>query len=289
LKRPLLILSLSLLTATALVAAESDKLAGARALFEANRFPEAQAAFEKLLSADSANADVHYYLGELAFRRGDIDAAVRELERASALAPDSARIHGELGAAYGRSAEKAGIFTKYGFARKCVAEFERAAALEPGNVGFHESLFEYYSRAPSIVGGGSEKAAHEAAIIMKLDPKRGCRAYATLYLAHGEYDRALAELDEVLKVSPGDYVSLYEVGHIVAVSGRHIDRGMASLRLCLKLAAPEGAPSHSAVQWRIGNILEKKGDLAGARVSYGAALQLDPKFTPASDALRNLK
>jgi len=286
LNRPLLLLPL--LATTALAAAEPAGLAAARALFDANRFPEARRAFEGLLATEPDSADVHYYLGELALERGDTDAAVRESERAVALAPDSARDHGGLGDAYGRSAEKAGLIGGFRLARKCLAQYVRASALEPKNTDFHERLFEYYSRAPSILGGGSDKAASEAATLEKLDPKRGRLAFAALYLAGGKYDLALSELDEVLRTAPEDYASLYQVGHLAAVSGQHLDRGLSALRHCLRLGAPRGEPSHSAAQWRLGNILEKKGDPGGARAAYQAALALDPRFTPAQDALRNL-
>jgi tetratricopeptide (TPR) repeat protein len=268
--------------------AEPAEMAAARALYDAGRLPEAQQAFERLLAADPASADAHYYLGRLALERKDASGAVRELERAVALAPDSARIHNALGDAYGRSAENAAIFSRFGLARKCLAEYRRAVALEPGNVMFHERLFEYYSRAPSFLGGGDDKASDEAAAMERLDPIRGRQAYAALYMAGGKYDLALGELAEILRTAPDDYGSLYQVGHLVDLSGQHLDRGLDSLRHCLRLAAPQGAPSHSAAQWRLGNILRKMGDPAGARVAYEAALKLDPKFTPASDALRVL-
>jgi tetratricopeptide (TPR) repeat protein len=263
-------------------------LARARELFEASRLPEAERAFEALLAADPANAEAHYYVGQLALDRGDTDTAVRELERSVDLAPDSARGHLALGDAYGRSAEKAWIVNALRLARKCLAEYRRAAALDPASVDVHERLFEYYSRAPFTLGGGSDKAAGEAATIERLDPRRARQAYAAVYLASGKYELALDELDEVLKVAPDDYASLFQVGHLAAISGQYLDRGLAALRRCLRLTAPVGAPSHSAAQWRLGNILERKGDPAGARVAYEAALVLDPAFTPASDALRTL-
>jgi len=270
-------------------AAESEELGRARALFEANRYSEARLAFEKLLATEPTESDVHYYLGQLALEREDTETAVRELERATELAPGSARTHNALGAAYGRSAEKAGIFSKFSLARKCLAEFVRAVELEPSSAEFRESLFEYYYQSPPVVGGGADKAADEAAAIERLDPKRGRQDFAILYLAGGKYDQALAELDGILKIAPEDYGALYQVGRLAAVSGQHLDRGLEALRLCLKLTVPQGAPAHSAAQWRLGNILEMKGDPAGARLAYKAALELDPKFTPASDALKKLK
>jgi tetratricopeptide (TPR) repeat protein len=288
LKPSLLLSFLSLLVPAVAPAAEPADFAAARALFEANRPLEARRAFEALAAAEPSSADVHYYLGRLALGRDEVDTAVRELERAEALDPVSARIHQSLGDAYGYSAMRAGIMSKFSLATKCLAEFQRASELDPGNLDTHARLLEYYSRAPWIAGGGDDKARAEAAKIEALDPRRGHEAYAALYLADGEYDLALAELDGALKTAPDDYVALYQVGQLAAVSGQHLDRGLASLRHCLKIKAPQGAPSHSAAQWRLGNILEKKGDPAGARVAYEAALKLNPKYKPASDALTKL-
>lgn len=249
---------------------------------------EARRAFEALEAAEPSNADVHYYLGRLALGRDDTDTAVRELETAVSLDPGSARDHQALGDAYGHSAMRAPVFSRYGLARKCLDEFQRAEALDPANVDTHGRLLEYYSRAPWIVGGGAEKAQAEAAKIRELDPVRGHQAYAMLFIADGKFDLALAELEEALKAAPDDYVTLYQLGQLAAVSGRHLDQGLDSLRHCLRIAAPQGTPSHSAAQWRLGNILEKEGDLGGARAAYEAALALNPKFTPASDALARL-
>jgi tetratricopeptide (TPR) repeat protein len=288
LNRTRLLISLWLAGTGALMADEAADVAGARALFGAGRFPEARRAFEGLLAANPSNAEIHYYLGRLAIERRDPASAVRELERAAELAPESAPIHEALGDAYGRSAEKAGAFGSYLLARRCLAEYKRAVFIDPRDVEARERLLEYYYRAPAIVGGGMDKAAGEAAAIETIEPGRGRRAFANLYIVDGKYDLALAELDKTLGSTPEDYATLYDIGRLAATSGQHLDRGLASLRLCLRLDPPKGAPPHSAAQWRLGNILEKKGDGAGARAAYKAALELDPRYSPASEALRAL-
>jgi tetratricopeptide (TPR) repeat protein len=288
LNRTLLLTSLWLAGAGTLMADEAADMAGARALFGTGRFPEARRAFEGLLAADPSNPEIHYYLGRLAIERRDAAAAVRELEKAAELAPASAPIHEALGDAYGRAAEKAGVLGSYALARKCLAEYKRAVSIDPRNVEARERLLEFYYRAPAIIGGGADKAAGQAAAIESIEPGRGSRAFANLYIADGKYDLALAELDKALRTAPGDYATLYDVGRLAATSGQHLDRGLASLRLCIKMEPPKGAPPHSAAQWRLGNILEKKGDAAGARAAYRAALDLDPKYAPAAEALRAL-
>jgi tetratricopeptide (TPR) repeat protein len=282
-------LALILLAAPAIAAIGPGELDAARALFDANKLPQARLEFERLAKADPADPEVHYYLGQIALQRDDTDTAVRELERSVALSPVIARTHNALGDAFGRAAQKAGVFSQFGLARRSLAEYGRAVALEPDNVDFHESLFSYYVQAPKLVGGGVENAEDEAAAIKKLDPSRGRRAYATLYVAEQKYDLALAELDATLKAEPDDYASLYQVGKIAAMSGQHFERGVAALHRCLELAAPPDAPSHAAAEWRLGNILEKKNDPGGARAAYEAALKMDPSFTAATEALKKLK
>lgn len=147
----------------------------------------------------------------------------------------------------------------------------------------------FYQMAPSLLGGGSDKAYAQAEAIKQLDAMRGHVAYATLYGAEKKYDLAFAEFDVVLKVSPDDYAALYQVGKLSVLSGQFLGRGLTSLRRCLELTPPDGAPGHSAAQWRLGNILEKKNDPAGARAAYEAALKLDPKFAQAADSLKKMK
>jgi tetratricopeptide (TPR) repeat protein len=276
-------------TASAFAAVDPAQLAVARALYhDPAKSTEARQAFEKLAAVDPANADVQDYLAELALRRNDTDQAVTYAEKAVALAPDNADCQHTLGDAYGSSATTASMFSKVGLAKKCLAAYERAVVLAPGTVDFHQSLFEFYRQAPSLFGGGYDKAAAEAATIKRLDPVRGHFAFAGLYASDKKFDLALAEYDEVLKASPDDYVTLYQIGKLAATSGQFLDRGLASLRRALELPPPDNTPGHAAAQWRIGNIREKKNDPAGARIAYEAALRLDPKLTQASDSLKKL-
>jgi Tfp pilus assembly protein PilF len=99
----------------------------------------------------------------------------------------------------------------------------------------------------------------------------------------------LAEFDAALRDAPDNYNVLFQFGRYCAQNGQFPDRGLAALRRCLELAAPGGGSGHAAAQWRIGQILEKKNDRAGARAAYAASLALDPKFAPAAEALKKLE
>jgi tetratricopeptide (TPR) repeat protein len=269
----------------ALFAVTPAELATARGLFEERRPGEAQQAFERLATAEPRNPEVNYCLGQLALHRNDHDQAVKYFEMAVAVAPAVGRYHHGLGEAYGRKAQHAGIFSGFGLARKCLAAYERAVALEPDNVDFRLCLFEFYRQAPGIVGGGFDKAVAQAAAMKRIDPLRGRTAFASLYAGEKKYREAFAEFDDILQANPDDFGALYQLGRLAALTGQSVDRGIAALRRCLELPAPADphAPGHAAAHWRLGQLLEKKADSAGARLSYSAAVALDSRFNPTSE------
>ena len=257
-------------------------------LYQQRKQPEAQKAFEALAAADPQNADIQFYLGRIALQRGIPEMAVAALEKAVALSPNDSRFHHRLGDAYGRSAQKAGVFSKMGLAGKCRTAYEKAVELDPKNLDARSSLMNYYQQAPGIAGGSKDKALGQAQEIKKLDAARGRQALASVYAADKKYDLAFAEYEEVLKATPNDYAALFQTGRLAANSGERLDHGLTVLRQCLTMPPPEGQPGHAAAHWRIGFILEKKGDKAGARAAYEASLKLDPKFSQAIESLKKL-
>jgi tetratricopeptide (TPR) repeat protein len=269
-------------------APDSAAFRAAVELYQHGKPLEAQKAFEALVATNPQDADIQFYLGRLALQRDDHEKAVTHLEKAVALKPNDSNFHWRLGDAYGSSAMKASLFSQMGFAKKSKTAYEKAVELDPKSVGARFSLMGFYQQAPGIVGGGLDKAHLQAEEIKKLDPMRGRQAVAGLYIVEKKYDLAFAEFDAVLKEKPGDYAALFQTGRLAAISGQQLERGLASLRQCLAQTAPEGQPSHASAHWRIGNILEKQNDKAGARAAYEAALKLDPKHAPAAESLKKL-
>ncbi len=282
--------ALAVTTLAVLASAAVDPAAFTAAvdLYSQRKPLEAQKAFETLSASDPANADVQFYLGRIALQRDDHEKAVAYLEKAVTLSPADARFHLRLGDAYGRSAQKAGMFSKMGLAGKCRTSYEKAVELDPRNVDARFSLLGFYQQAPSIVGGGLDKALAQAREIKRLDPARGRMAIAGVYVIEKKYAEAFAEFDEALKEKPGDYAALFQTGRLAAITGERLAGGLDALRQCLAQTPPENQPGHAAAHWRIGNILEKQNDRPGARAAYEAALKIDPKFPQAIESLKKL-
>jgi tetratricopeptide (TPR) repeat protein len=205
-------------------------------------------------------------------------------EKATQFAPGNSAYFLQLGNAYGLGAAKAGLLSKMGLAKKCKAAFDKAVELDPANIDAHWSVMEYCRQAPGFMGGGMDGAYAQAEAIKKLDARRGRSAYASLYVADKKYPEAFALYDEVLREKPGDNDALFQLGRLAAISGQELDRGLEALRTLV--THPGGNTARA--QTRMGNILEKKGDMPGAKAAYEAAIALDPKFTAALEGLRKL-
>lgn len=282
-------LHIPVLLLLSIVGRAAPSLDEAKALIDQRNYPAALQLLEQITAAEPASAEAFFQLGRAAMTLGDDPAfAVPNLEKAVELNPASSLYQLRLGDAYGRSAQKAGAFSKFGLAKKCKAAYEKAVELDPKNIDARVSLMNYFQQAPGIAGGSKDKALTQAQEIKKLDASRGRFAFATLYLAEKKYDQAFAEFEEVLKEKPDDYAALFQTGRLAALSGERLDRGLDVLRQCLTMTPPEGQPGHAAAHWRIGFILEKKGDKAGARTAYEASLKLDPRFPQAIESLKKL-
>jgi tetratricopeptide (TPR) repeat protein len=305
-------------------AAPSPELAAAREHFTARRDTEAQAAFERILAADPANHEAVYHLGRLAKRRGDWPAVAEFYERCTILAPAEALYWADLGEAYGKLAGKAGIFKQLGLARRCRAALEKAVALAPDNLDYRRGLLEFCEKAPSIAGGGRDKALAQAAEIAKRDAYAGAlatggiharaknwaaaeiafaqaarlrpaaieppSALGLLYAEQERYADALVQFDQALARNPDDFAVLYQIGRVAALSGLNLAEGETALRRYLAQPAHlPGLPTNAHAQFRLGDILARRGDTAAARAAYEEALRLDPALAPAAEALAKLK
>lgn len=261
----------------------------ALALYKSKQYPEARVAYQQLLEGDANNAQYRYFLGAIAMKRNDVDEAINQLEKATALAPTNSDYFAELGGAYGRAATKSSVFSQMSYAKKCVTALEQAVQLNPDNLGARNGLVSYYRQAPGFLGGGMPKAYAQAEEIKRRDPAMGTLILGQLYIGDHRFDEARALFGALLATTPDSYIAHYSLGRLAAESGQDLAAGATHLQRCLELTPAKDEPSHAAVHWRLGNLAEKRGDKPAARAAYEAALQADPNFKQAKDSLEKLK
>lgn len=265
-----------------------DLHAQALACYESQQFSAARRLFLTLAHERPADPEIDFHLGRLALWFDDGTTALIHLKRAAESTPSSARLQNALGDAFGWMAQNAPLWEKLGWARKCLTAYQRAADLAPHNPTWRWSLLGYYCAAPALAGGSFTKARAEAAAIARLDPHGGRSAQMTVALAERRFATAFTECEAALRERPDDFAALYQFGRCAALSGENTARGIAALERCLAQNPPrgEGQPTRACVYHRLGNLLEKRGDVAGAQSAYQAALREHPDFRADKISLR---
>ncbi len=274
------------------------------------------------LAAEDASA--LYWQAQELMRRQEFAAAVPLLEKCVAADQGNSKFHQWLGRALGLQAAQNGITSSLLSIRKVKAELEKAIELDPLNLEARQDLAILYRALPGLLGGSNSKAAEQVAFIRRHDPAfasqldgdflAGEKKYDAALAAYNEsaklhprpmiqvrislvhqqrkeWDKAFAALDQALALDAKYPFALYQVGRTAALSGQQLDRGENCLRTYLAMPLREELenPSLASAHFRLGNILEKKGDSAGARAEYETALRIDPKQKEARAALAKLK
>lgn len=294
----------------------------AAALYHDGQYDAAETAFLSL-EKNTESASAAYFLGKIQEQRGDLEAAVDWMEQAAERDPKQSIYQQELGEYYGTLIQEASVFGKMSLAKKTRHAFEQAVALDGGNLDARSGLITYYLQAPSIAGGSPEKAMEQAQAIARQDPVRGHFALARVYqvqedfeaaeneyraalaidaetrnhwLALGQfltarerYDEALGVYSERLSLVPDDYLTMYQLGRTVSISGEQLEQGrVAFARYIAEFEPAAGDPGHDWAHYRLGLIYERLSDPAAARSEYREALALNPDHPEAKGALRQL-
>jgi tetratricopeptide (TPR) repeat protein len=193
--------AIAALTAAVLAAADSSP----EALLEAGHFKRVRKLAEELLKARPSDARTYYYLSRVRLAYGDHDGAAAMAERAVSLDGRSADAHYALAAANGRKAQQAGLFSRFGLARRFRKEAETAVALDPRHLAARDGLIEFHLQAPGIVGGDRSRAVALAEEILRIDPCRGYLAKARIARADKQLGEAEALLNKAVQADPASY------------------------------------------------------------------------------------
>lgn len=257
-------------------------------------------------------------------RRQQFAAAVPLLEKCVAAEQGNSKFHQWLGRALGLQAAQNGITSSVLSIRRVKAELEKAIELDPNNLEARQDLAIMYRALPGFLGGSNAKAGEQVSFIRRKDPALAAQmdgdflasdkkfdaalaAYndsaklnprpiiqVRISLVHQqkkEWDQAFAALERALAIDANHPLALYQIGRTAALSGQQLERGEKCLRTYIAMPARDELenPSLAAAHFRLGTILERKGDSAGARAEYETALKIDPKQKLAREALVKLK
>ena len=299
-------------------------LEAAHQAYEASDYSRAAQLLNRAAEQNPRDAEIDLLLAKTYYESQLYDAAIASAEKSVALEPQNSVYHEWLGRVYGEKADHAGMFSALSLAKKARKEFERAVQLDEKNFSAYQALIEYDCSAPSIAGGGEDKAVPEIAKLAAMDAAEGhyaegnCRRHKKdLPAANAEFDKALAlhpkspELifdigDHAMKhnqperlfvvategerVAPSDPRSEFYRAVAWVMKSEHPEDSERMLRDYLKRAPLRNTfPSPSRVHEWLGRLYENQQKTQAAIQEYETALKLEPKNKTAREALKRLR
>jgi tetratricopeptide (TPR) repeat protein len=292
-----------------------------KTLLAAGRVDDAIQALEQQVSHSPTDAESYNLLCRAYFMTEQWDRGIAACERARNLDPQKSLYHLWLGRVYGEKADHAGFLSAAGLAKKVRMSFERAVELDPKSWQARSDLAEFYTEAPSIVGGGKDKAREQANALLLLNPgmahwvlariaskdkdatgaereyraaitasHSGTRAWLDLaiFLRHANRLDEMEQALRTMETSPVDLPeSLMDGASLMLRTGRDYALGV---RLCRRyLSSPvEEAPAFKAHDL-LGQLLEKQGDRHAAAEEFRAALALSHSDARAKEDLKRVE
>jgi tetratricopeptide (TPR) repeat protein len=291
----------------------------ANALLQQGRVDEATASLREILIAQPGDAQAHQLLCRIYYAQDMADSAIHECELAATSAPASSDTQMWLGRAYGFKASHANPLSALSLAVKVRIAFERAVQLDPENTHALNDLGEFYVAAPSLIGGGLDKAQ---ALAARMQPQFPSQAHRLLALvAEKKKEDAIAEAEFSNAVSAGKTPEAYiDLGHFYQRHNRPdkmvdaLQSGIATdhrkgpslvdaasiltdahrspelaetlLRAYLSSSAKTDDAPAFKVHIQLGDLLANHGDPAAAHREYAAALALASNYAPARRAMQ---
>jgi tetratricopeptide (TPR) repeat protein len=275
-----------------------------------------------LVASDPANGQAHLLLCRAFYAQSMAAAAASECTAALRTLGNDSTAQDWAGRAYGMQADGAGPIAGLRLAFKVRKAFQAAVRLNPLNGVAVNDLSEYYIDAPSIVGGGLEKAASLADRSAAQLPQNAHRAralaaekqkdYTTaerefraatavanqpnawadlgfFYARRSEPDQAVDALRRAIALDHAHDATLVDAATTLAEINREPRLAERALRDYLASPAKSDAAPAFRVHVTLAQLLRNEGNTAAAKIELERSLELASRYAPARKELAALE
>lgn len=243
------------------------------ALAQKGAWNEAISQLDAALALAPTDPSIHYNLGMTYLTMGQPEDAIALFQESLRLDPTDPHAHLSLGDAfYGR-----------GWTDEAIAEFGEAVRLDKDSAEAHEKLARALARA-----GKSQRAIGHFQQALQLGAK-SADLHASLgstYLQERHYDQAIGEYQEALFLDPDHLEAYCGFGRVLCEKGtqeksaEYWDTARDAFHRALTLS-----PKHAASLTGLGILESRMGNGEAAVEAFKAAIDSDPNYAPAYEAL----
>ena len=295
----------------------ADLVSANQALLDGNA-DVAVGQLKQILAADQNNGQAHLLLCRAYYSQSMASAAASECSAALRTLANDSSAQDWAGRAYGMQADSAGPIAGLRLALKVRNAFESAVRLNPLNGDAVNDLSEYYVDAPSIVGGGFDKAALLADRSQSQLPQNAHRmramaaekqkdygtaerefraaaavanrpnAWADLgafYSRRSQNDQALEALRRAIALDRAHDATLVDAAATLTEINREPRLAEHALRDYLASHAKSDAAPAFKVHVMLAKLLRNEGNTADAKIELEHSLELASSYAPARKEL----
>jgi protein O-GlcNAc transferase len=229
----------------------------ALAFHQAGRLAEAEQIYRQILKAQPRHFDSQHLLGVIYFQRGNPADAVRQIDVALRIDPQSASAHNNRGIS---------LQTLKRF-DEALASYDKALALKPD---YAEAFFNRGNALKELKRLDEALASYDKALALKPDYAEAFNNRGSAFKELKRLDEALASYDKALALKPDYAEAFYNRGNALRELKR-LDEALASYDKALALN-PKNADAFN----NRGLALQELKRLDEALASYDKALALKP-------------
>jgi tetratricopeptide (TPR) repeat protein len=299
--------------------------------------------FDKAIALNPEYVDAYVNRGNVYRRKGDFDRAIADHTKAIALNPNVAEAYYNRGLAYGDKGDfdraiadhtvaialnpnvaeayynRGNAYARKGEVDHAIVDYDKAIALNPKDAAAYTNRgiasYKEFLRKDEVDRVASQRAiafaqARNAEIDASIARVASQRAIA--YYRKGEFDLAIADFNDAIKLNP-KYANAYNNRGAIYYRKGEVDRAIADFNDAIKLnpklalayynrglAYEQKAQgfqlpdSYSGATDRLGRFTEGfllrrlQGDKEQAVADFRKALEIDPSHQPARKSLKNL-
>ena len=238
--------------------ATSLNISGDR-FYERGRLEEAVQEFQRALTLDSDNVNVHNSLGVCYANMGKFEEAVAEFVRVTELEPNDFMAHYNLGCAL------------LSLARKSEAEhaFSQAAKLEPDNAAAHFQLAKLCRKQDKL-----EEALNHLGRTVNLNPNwaKAWRLFGECFLERGNYEKAMDAFKKALKINGKDAAALSGLALLYGRTETNLEVALSLARRSVELN-----PANTLFAQRLVELLLQNRELEEAQAQCERAVAMAPE------------
>lgn len=254
-------------------------------LLSEHKYKDVKYKIEKFLKNDANNHRAHFYLGQTLFFMKEYSDAIEQFEEAIDIDSKNADYHYWKAQALSANAKESNIISQALLAPKIKNEFEQTLTIDPTHILGRIGLINFYLYAPSIMGGGIDKAYTQAVILKSYDEKWGRYLLAQINQKEGKNNLAEEEY-KILENKFGNlkdfYVFYNNYGYMLLSLNRK-EEAIQKFKKQIELA-PNDANAHDSMADAYVSI----GDKSSAIAEYKKALSIDPKLKSSTRKLEKL-